>query len=138
MQTLILKTEEIQQEVAVYDKLKYLILILLFASFQNEAYKGGTGDGFAQVELIRFTTSVKQNVSEINKVSVFPNPVMKGETINIKNSNSAEYTLINTSGNEVFLGYNISHFSTTDFAKGSYILQVNSGEDFQFIKVMIL
>ncbi|MEX0813692.1 MAG: T9SS type A sorting domain-containing protein [Chitinophagales bacterium] len=118
--------------------IQLLFLILLFASFQNEAYKGGEGDGFAQGELIRFTTSIEENISKESNLSIFPNPVIQGETVNIESQVSAEFSLINTNGNTFYLGTDIRQFSTAELAKGSYILQVKKGDTFDYRKLLVL
>lgn len=111
-------------------------MLVLMASFQDAAYKGGAGDGFAEAELIRHTTSTP----EINKpeISVYPNPVPQGTDVLVICENQAVFTLIDIKGIVTYLGENISKISTSNLSKGAYILQVQSAEQFSYSKIIVL
>lgn len=111
-------------------------MLVLMASFQDAAYKGGAGDGFAEAELIRYTTST----IEITKpeISVYPNPVPQGADVFVVCENQAVFTLIDIKENVTYLGENISKISTSILSKGAYILQVKSGGQLNYSKIIVL
>lgn len=121
----ILKTGEIQREGEVYAKLILIGLLFLTTSFQDEAYKGGEGDGFATAELQRFTTNIKMQENQ-SALEVFPNPVQRGQEVFIQYDGTGVFQLISSKGAIIELGAEISSFQTRELTAGVYILQMRS------------
>lgn len=115
-----------------------VLLLILTASFQNEAYKGGSGDGFAEAELIRFHTNILENTAINPAVEIYPNPVLQGAQVYLKYANTAEFYLIDTQGRRFKLGENIPAFNTKTFSKGAYILQMKQAGLLRAYKILIL
>jgi hypothetical protein len=113
-----------------------ILLLILMASFQDAAYKGGNGDGFAEAELIRHTTSTPKITKY--EIRVYPNPVLQGADVFVVNTELASFMLIDVNGNTTYLGENISKISTSNLSKGAYILQVKSGEQMGYSKIIVL